>query len=463
MVTTNAVPMPVTSDESGDMLFDANAFKHAMELAKIISQSALIPPHLRGRIPDILLALYMARTMGENPLLVLQSIHVISGRAGWSAQYLIARANGSGRFRGPIRWRQEGEGPTLAVTAYATLAETGDDVEYTVSMATARAEGWANRNPKYQTMPELMLRYRSATLLVRLFCPDVLMGLYEREELVDSGHGAGTQNREPASGTQGRSFNNRSQMRNFSVPPLPPEIEAELAEQAAAKAGEAAPAQDRQDRQEAMGEQGTEAVSEASPSVEVKAPKGRGARSRKAEARPVEALAAEAPVGAEARAAEPQPAHPAANEPHPAETSEPVEDRRAVLARLAKLREEHPYIVRTEARRLGLHSPARSDVVRLMELVTVVEGRLRDADLSGVKDSEELMVVLADVQIAVEEGVGNEAVLEAARAAGLPVGSDGPVLEGATDPDLMVYLDELRKRRRLWPHPAKAAKVAPAA
>lgn len=458
MVTTNAVPMPVTSDESGDMLFDANAFKHAMELAKIISQSALIPPHLRGRIPDILLALYMARIMGENPLLVLQSIHVISGRAGWSAQYLIARANGSGRFRGPIRWRQVGEGPTLAVTAYATLAETGDDVEYTVSMATARAEGWANRNPKYQTMPELMLRYRSATLLVRLFCPDVLMGLYEREELVDSGHGGGAQNREPASGTQARSFNNRNQMRNFSVPPLPPEIEAELAEQAeqAAKAGQAAPAQDRQDRQEALGEQGAEAVTEAVPAVEIKAPKGRAARSRRAEAQAAESQAAEA----EARPVE---AHPAANEPHPVETSEPVEDRRAVLARLAKLREEHPYIVRTEARRLGLHSPARSDVVRLMELVNVVEGRLRDADLSGVKDSEELLVVLADVQIAVEEGVGNEAVVEAARAAGIPVGSDGPVLEGASDPDLLVYLDELRKRRRLWPHPAKAAKVAPAA
>lgn len=392
MVPANAIAMPVSSDESGDILFDAKAFRHAMELAKTISQSALIPPHLRGQVPDILLALYMARTMNENPIIVLQSIHVISGRAGWSAQYLIARANGSGRFRGPIRWREEGEGDKLSVTAYATLAETGDDIEYTVDMAMAKAEGWTNRNPKYRTMPKLMLRYRSATLLVRLFCPDVLMGLHERYELIDS-----DRDRSHASSP---------------VPALPPELAAPKFALAEVPKAEIPVA--------------IEVLPAPRETIELKA---------NAQPNPTsEQPTTEIPV-TEAKA------------------EAPLEDRTSVLARLSKLRESHPDIVRDEARRMGLRSPAKSDVVRLKQLITVVEARIEQAvaDLSVVvEDHEELMITIADARAAVEEGLGPDAVVEAAAAAGLPIADEGPVLDGAPDPMLLRFLEELRDRRRIW-------------
>jgi hypothetical protein len=165
-------------------LYDAAVFKQLETVAKAIQNSALLPPHLRGKVDDITLALAMARAMRENPIIVLQSIFVISGRAGWSAQYVIARANQSGKFRGPLNWTEQGKGADLAVTCYATMSETDERVESTVSMQMARADGWT-RNPKYNTMPELMLRYRSATRLVRLYVPEVLMGLAERYEILD--------------------------------------------------------------------------------------------------------------------------------------------------------------------------------------------------------------------------------------------------------------------------------------
>jgi hypothetical protein len=420
----NSVPMPVTGDDSGDMLFDARAFRHAMELAKTISESALIPPHLRGKVPDILLALYMARTMGENPLYVLQSIHVIQGRAAWSAQYLIARANGSGRFRGPIRWREEGQGDSLAVTAYATLAETGDDVEYTVDMKMAKAEGWTNRNPKYRTMPNLMLRYRSATLLVRLFVPDVLMGLHERYELIDSGRDRGPVNQQRVAALP-------EPEPTIAEIPVALEVPLERAPVVRPKARvEPPPAQDRQEPQEAP-------ESPQAPVTPV----------------PDEPVA----VVAEPAVAEPVVAEPVVAEGAPAEPAAD-EDRPAVLAKLAKLREEHPDIVRQEARKLGLRSPAKSDVIRLRELINAVEARVQAAiaELSvQVEDPEELMIIIADARAAVEEGLGPEAVLEAAQAAGLPIGPEGPVLDGAPDPMLLRYLEELRDRRRIWAPPVR--------
>lgn len=48
--------------------------------------------------------------------------------------------------------------------------------------------GWYSKNgSKWQTMPELMLRYRAATFFGRLYAPDILMGMKAEEELKDNG------------------------------------------------------------------------------------------------------------------------------------------------------------------------------------------------------------------------------------------------------------------------------------
>lgn len=166
----------VSFRRDSDLLFDPEGFAHGQRVAKMFAESQLIPPHLRGKIADVTIALMMAKRLGEDPLVVMQSIYIVSGRAGWSAQYMIARANRSGIFRGRINWRLEGKPDDLVVTAFARLADTDEEVAIAASMAMARAEGWT-RNEKYKSMPEIMLRYRSATLLIRMYAPDVMLGL----------------------------------------------------------------------------------------------------------------------------------------------------------------------------------------------------------------------------------------------------------------------------------------------
>lgn len=144
-------------------------------LAEAMSESQLIPPHFRGKVADVFVALSMADQLGESPIVVLQNLYIVSGRVGWSATYMIARARRSGAFAGPIDWRITGAGPKLEVTAFALLAGTDREVSASVSMAMADAECWT-KNSKYKTMPELMLRYRSAAMLVRLYAPDVMLG-----------------------------------------------------------------------------------------------------------------------------------------------------------------------------------------------------------------------------------------------------------------------------------------------
>lgn len=157
----------------------------AYKLAKTFASSQLVPKHLQGKTDDCFIALLMAEQLGCSPIMVMQNIIVVSGTAGWKASFVIARANACGPFEGPIEFRTEGKGDGMSVTAYAKVKATGREVERTVTMAMAKAAGWS-RNEKYQQMPEQMLSYRAACFLVRLYCPEVMLGMQSDDELVDA-------------------------------------------------------------------------------------------------------------------------------------------------------------------------------------------------------------------------------------------------------------------------------------
>lgn len=175
----------VVQQQQGDALAyltDAGTFEHIWRVAKAFSASKMVPAHFQGKPEDTFVAIQMALQLEVNPLLCLQNTQVINGRPGFSASFAIALANKRGPFAGPLTWQQEGEGDNLSVTCNGTILASGEVVSVTVDMSMAKAEGWT-RNPKYKTIPAQMLRYRSATWLIRLYCPEVLCGLPSSDEL----------------------------------------------------------------------------------------------------------------------------------------------------------------------------------------------------------------------------------------------------------------------------------------
>lgn len=169
--TTNALDM-----------FDA--MKKAYEIADLMAKSDIIPTHFRGKTANIFIVLNSAYRMNIDPMLMMQNTFVISGKLGMNAAFAISLANRSGLFSHGIRYRIIGKGSELAVTAYTNLAGTGEEISYTITMKEATADGWT-KNPKYQSLPELMLRYRAATLLIRTHAPEVMNGMQGVEELED--------------------------------------------------------------------------------------------------------------------------------------------------------------------------------------------------------------------------------------------------------------------------------------
>lgn len=184
MTTTTALATTQAAPTAGQLAFlhDGEAFNHIWRLAKAFSASKLVPSHFQNKPEDCMVALMMAQQLDVNPLLALQNLHSINGRPGFSAQFAIALANSRGPFAGPITWSSKGQGDDLEVTAQATVKATGEQVTATCSMAMAKAEQWT-KNPKYRSIPEHMLKLRSAAWLIRTTCPEVLFGFYTDEEV----------------------------------------------------------------------------------------------------------------------------------------------------------------------------------------------------------------------------------------------------------------------------------------
>ena len=181
-----ANPLPMTENDARRhpmaSFTNVETFEQLWRGATALASSQLIPKQFQGKAEDCFIALHMASRLGCDPIMLMQSMFVVHGQPGWSAKFMIAQANRSKVFRGGINWRQIDDG----WQAYATRSDTGDEVTAECTMAMATAEKWTS-NAKYKTMPDLMLKYRAATFLVRLHCPEVMLGLPTADELEDVG------------------------------------------------------------------------------------------------------------------------------------------------------------------------------------------------------------------------------------------------------------------------------------
>lgn len=162
-------------------------FESAQRMATLFSKSQLVPEAYRNNIPDCVIALEMASRIGASPLAVVQNLYIVHGRPAWSSQFLISCVNACGKFS-PLRYSLSGEPGTDGRSCVAWAEDrTGERLEGPpVSVAIAKAEGWYGRNgSKWQTMPELMLRYRAATFFARTYAPELTMGMHTEEEEVE--------------------------------------------------------------------------------------------------------------------------------------------------------------------------------------------------------------------------------------------------------------------------------------
>ena len=167
----------------------AGGFELIQRAAKLFASSNIVPTTYQGNLPNCVIAVDMAQRMGANPLMVMQNLYVVHGRPAWSAQFLIATLNQCGRFSA-LRYEFQGKEGTDAWGCRAVVTELATKKKLEgplITIGLAKKEGWYSKNgSKWQSMPELMLRYRAAAWFVRAYAPEIAMGLQTAEEVKDT-------------------------------------------------------------------------------------------------------------------------------------------------------------------------------------------------------------------------------------------------------------------------------------
>jgi len=166
------------------LYFEVTLFEHAWRVANMFATSTMVPEQFQGNTANCMIALNYAHRTGLDPFMLMQKMYVIHGKPSIETQLQIALFNKSPRYTA-LKFNVN-ENKT-SCTAYATEIRTGEVVtgpEVTIEMA--KKEGWYQKKmSKWQTMPELMLRYRAAAFFIRLYAPETTLGMYSVEEMMD--------------------------------------------------------------------------------------------------------------------------------------------------------------------------------------------------------------------------------------------------------------------------------------
>jgi hypothetical protein len=176
----------------------AKGLDNLMRVAEVFSNSGLVPDRYKNKKNDCAIVIAMALKHGADVLGFMQNVYVVYGTPGMESKLAIALVNNAGVFKGPIQYKMTGAkgSPDRECTAWGLDAKSGEKCEMSCSIDDANRAGWTKPVPlrkggtipsKWVVMPEMMLRYRAAMNLIRVYHPEILFGMRTVDELHDIG------------------------------------------------------------------------------------------------------------------------------------------------------------------------------------------------------------------------------------------------------------------------------------
>lgn len=170
-------PLPLHPQNADDY------WRYAVQLSK----AELIPKSLRGKPNDVWFVLLKGHDLGLRPTQSIASIHIIDGKAEVGALLMVSLILKSGLCAG---WELVKSDERSSI--YRTKRVGGErwiEFEYTIEEAAQMGlldkgkDDWAKANNQWKKQPRTMLRRRGQSSLAREVYPDIVLGLYDHEEL----------------------------------------------------------------------------------------------------------------------------------------------------------------------------------------------------------------------------------------------------------------------------------------
>lgn len=160
--------------------------------ARMATSKITTPKHLQGNEGDCMAIIMQAMQWGMNPYAVAQKTHLVNGTLGYEAQLVNAVITA----RAPVKERlhyewygdwskvngKDDKSPNLGIKVSATLRGENQPRVIDISMAQV---GPVRNSPLWGADPRQQIAYLATKRWARLYCPDVILGVYTPDEVIE--------------------------------------------------------------------------------------------------------------------------------------------------------------------------------------------------------------------------------------------------------------------------------------
>ncbi|MGX9378999.1 recombinase RecT [Pseudomonas sp. JQ36] len=202
--------LPHAATSTSALVLDGDSLDKMMRLAEVMATGrATLPKHFNGNPADCLAVVMQSMQWKMNPFAVAQKTHLVNGVLGYEAQLVNAvittcapvvdrlhyewygawekvigkftiKNSDKGEYRVP-GWKLEDE-EGLGVKVWATFR--GEDEPRVLELLLAQAR--TRNSTLWADDPRQQLAYLATKRWSRLYCPDVILGVYSPDELEET-------------------------------------------------------------------------------------------------------------------------------------------------------------------------------------------------------------------------------------------------------------------------------------
>lgn len=180
--------------------FDPQNADEMYRYAQMLARSSLLPrafydkddkERRHARIGDVHFVLMKGKALDLHPMVSIGNINIIEGKVECGALLMLSMVRKSG-LMAPGGWKMLHSDDRRAVFSTLRLGdESWTTFEYTIEEAEQMGlldkgrDEWAKANNQWRRQPRTMLRRRCQSMLLREVYSDVVLGLYDHDELTE--------------------------------------------------------------------------------------------------------------------------------------------------------------------------------------------------------------------------------------------------------------------------------------
>ncbi len=195
MQNTNIIAAEQTPNtiSASNAVFNVQALGQLTAFAELMAQSAVtVPKHLAGKPADCMAIVMQAMQWGMNPYAVAQKTHLVNGVLGYEAQLVNAVISSSSAIVGRFHYEYGGDWEKIAgkkdgrdelglfVRVGAVLR---GETDITWGENICLADITTRNSPLWKTAPKQQIAYLAVKYWARLYCPEVILGVYSPDEV----------------------------------------------------------------------------------------------------------------------------------------------------------------------------------------------------------------------------------------------------------------------------------------